>query len=198
MARSTGCALADEEKLNLVRELKCIKSLLTFDVLDHDDDDDDFLDELDALFEEGGEEEEVVDQQQQQTQQQQLLLLENNHPPPPPPQDTQRRRSSAALRLRNLRAQLITLKIRSRLDTTHDGVLGVQADNDADVRGPLNNEGFPKTYRRCSVRNSKYRGSVVDEKFVKYCATMEQNHGFMGNIQEEGEGDEEEMDVEYW
>ncbi len=183
VARRTSCVLAEEERRNLVKEQRCIKSLLvTGGVLEEDD-------EIIPEEEEDGEEDLAMQLQQQRNED----LRDSLPLRPPPPQDIKQDRSfSAKLLIDNIRAQLINLKLRSRLDLTNDGVLGVQSEGD--MRCSLKT--LPQTHRRCSIRNDKIgRGSVVDEHFVKYNMSMIGNN--MKDISEEVVDEEKEMDVEY-
>ena len=274
--RRTSCALAAEEKDNLVKEQQCIKSLLVTGEFEEESEysesqeedsseesSEDGLGGIQESIEEEEEEEEEVETQQQQQQQQQRFKAKKQGDTKlkscqvkckPPPQDTRRERSfSTKLSLRNIRAKLITLKLRSRHDMTNDGVLGVQAeeeddddDDDDDLSENVRQRSqilmdssisstlassrrrvhnsilmnssisssqrvpsrqrtsiiLPPTYRRCSRPSINYRGSLVDEEFVKYNMNMKklQFADDMKEGEEEGEEKDEEdgeMDVEY-
>jgi len=274
--RRTSCALAAEEKDNLVKEQQCIKSLLVTGEFEEESEyseseeedsseesSEDGLGGIQESIEEEEEEEEEVETQQQQQQQQRFKAKKQGDTKlkscqvkcKPPPQDTRRERSfSTKLSLRNIRAKLITLKLRSRHDMTNDGVLGVQAeeedddddDDDDDLSENVRQRSqilmdssisstlassrrrghnsilmnssisssqripsrqrtsiiLPPTYRRCSRPSINYRGSLVDEEFVKYNMNMKklQFADDMKEGEEEGEEKDEEdgeMDVEY-
>ena len=270
--RRTSCALAAEEKDHLVKEQQCIKSLLVTGEFEEgeyseseeedssEESSEDGLGGIQESIEEEEEEAEVETQQQQQQQQQRFKAKKQGDTKlkscqakcKPPPQDTRRERSfSTKLSLRNIRAKLITLKLRSRHDMTNDGVLGVQAeeeddDDDDDLSENVRQRSqilldssisstlassrrrvhnsilmnssisssqripsrqrtsiiLPPTYRRCSRPSINYRGSLVDEEFVKYNMNMKklQFADDMKEGEEEGEEKDEEdgeMDVEY-
>eukprot|EP00984_Skeletonema_dohrnii_P012026 scaffold4832_cov115-Skeletonema_dohrnii-CCMP3373.AAC.3 len=266
--RRTSCALAAEEKDHLVKEQQCIKSLLVTGEFEEESeygeseedssevDSEDGLGGIQESIEEEEEDEEVETQQQQRfkAKKQGDAKLKSCEAKCKPPQDNLRRERSFStkLSLRNIRAKLIKLKLRSRHDMTNDGVLGVQAeeeddddDDDDEVsenvrqrssilmdssisstlassRRPHNsilmNSSIsssqrvpsrqrtsiilPPTYRRCSRPSINYRGSLVDEEFVKYNMNMKklQFADDMKEVEEEGEEKDEEdgeMDVEY-
>lgn len=224
--RRTSCVLAAQEKDDLMKEQQCIKSLFVtgeFDAIDEGEEEEKISEKvndmgLDEIQESIGEEEEEEEEEAQLKKTQVNCL-----PPPPPPQDINRKRSkSTKIALGNIKAKLIKLKLRSRLDFSNDGVLGVQAeekDDDADQCGSLplmksvashrNRQRssvlappsrqrssiiLPPTHRRCSISSNNYRGSVVDENFVKYNMKMK-----LDGINEEDKDEEDEnreMDVE--
>ena len=88
------------------------------------------------------------------------------------------------------------------MDTSNDGVLGVQKDK-RHVDSSLINAAYgrssfkslPKSHRRCSIKNCNYRGSIIDESFVKYNMRMQDHVGSTAT----GDGsyvDEEEKDMD--
>lgn len=195
----TSCTLRDEEKDMLVKEQLCIKRLFLTGSFD-DEDEESGLDEIQESKEE---EEEKQDVEQGQGGNKQV------------PQDAARGRgehsADTASALGDIKAKLMKLKLRSRLDSSNDGVLGVQAEQqeeeeDDDQIDPSllmmnasvsSSTGrhrssiiLPPTHRRCSKPSTSYRGSEVDEKFVKYNMNMK-----VAGVMED-EDEEKEMDVE--
>lgn len=81
------------------------------------------------------------------------------------------------------------------MDTSNDGVLGVQKEDRRSFHNSLIKQSsfmtLPKSHRRCSIKNSNYRGSIIDESFVKYNMRM-QDTGDGSYIDEE----EKDMDLE--
>lgn len=172
--RMTGCALGEEELQALVAEQQCIKRMLiTGSIIDDGDD-------LDQVIKEE----------------------ENNtataNMPHHPPQDQNDRRTFSS-KLRNLQAQLFKLKVKSRHDQTDDGVLGVLRQGEKGERQHHFNsmiQPLRSQLSHCgSIRNSNYRGSVIDEEFVKYNMKMHDRN----NNEEKSEDNEEDilMNVEY-
>mmetsp|Transcript_4521 Transcript_4521/g.6601 ORF Transcript_4521/g.6601 Transcript_4521/m.6601 type:complete len:767 (+) Transcript_4521:108-2408(+) len=229
--RRTSCALGAEEKDNLMKEQQCIKSLFITGEFDEDDDageeeeksSEEVIHNLGlGEIQESNEEEEEQEEEVVQLQETQVKCI------PPPPQDKKKERSkSTKIALGNIKAKLMKLKLRSRLDFSNDGVLGVQSEensDDADQVGSLplmksvashrNRQQrssilappsappsrkrssiiLPPTHRRCSISSSNYRGSVVDENFVKYNMNMKL-HMLKENDEDE-EDEDREMDVE--
>jgi hypothetical protein len=212
----TSCTLCEEEKDMLVKEQQCIKSLLTTGSFDDEEEDDlgfnGILESLEEEEEEEDEEEkdEIVEQQTKEGNEQ--LQINKCQPLP---QARRERSASTKTALGNIKAKLIKLKLRSRLDKSNDGVLGVQAEQeeedddydyedndqidksllmmDASISSSTRHRSsiiLPPTYRRSSKRSTRFRGSDVDEKFVKYNMNMK----LAGVVEEEEE--EKEMDVE--
>ena len=196
----TSCTLRDEEKDMLVKEQLCIKRLfLTGSFDDEEEEDESGLDEI----QESKEEEEGTVEQHVEGGNKQV------------PQDSARGREELSAdtksALGDIKAKLMKLKLRSRLDSSNDGVLGVQAEQqeeeeDDDQIDPSllmmnasvsSSTGrhrssiiLPPTHRRCSKPSASYRGSEVDEKFVKYNMNMK-----VAGVMED-EDEEKEMDVE--
>ena len=86
------------------------------------------------------------------------------------------------------------------MDTSNDGVLGVQKEDRRSFHNSLVNAAYgrsssfmtlPKSHRRCSIKNSNYRGSIIDESFVKYNMRMHDT-GDGSYVDEE----EKDMDLE--
>lgn len=92
------------------------------------------------------------------------------------------------------------------MDTSNDGVLGVQKQKEdrrhfgnSLINAAYGRSSFmttlPKSHRRCSIKNSNYRGSIIDESFVKYNMRMQDHAGSTAT----GDGsyvDEEEKDMD--
>lgn len=221
--RRTSCALDEQEMGNLMKEQQCIKSLFVTGEFDEGDDEGEQEEKsiekmndnlgLDEIQEE--EEEEGV-----QPKKTQVKCI-------PPPQDVKKERSkSTKIALGNIKAKLMRLKLRSRLDMSNDGVLGVQAEENNDntdnslplmksvashrnrqrssilappsappTRKQRSSIFLPPTHRRCSISSSNYRGSIVDENFVKYNMNMKLHCADV--IKEEDEEDKDrKMEVE--
>ena len=81
------------------------------------------------------------------------------------------------------------------MDTSNDGVLGVQKEDRRCASNSLIKQSsfksLPKSHRRCSIKNCNYRGSIIDESFVKYNMRM-QDTGDGSYVEE----DEKDMDLE--